>query len=143
MATRVTFPFTQKQAFEALVALIQTGEPKYESVSKTGDKSVVKPNLDTLVDFLTYKIGQADKKSDAPKKLTNKQLEALDMAHKLYDCMKPNVPYAISEMITYFDCFKDKNVSSQYVTSLLIRLIGEEKVKRGYVDHKCAFTRIA
>jgi hypothetical protein len=52
------------------------------------------------------------------------------------------VPYATSEMITYFDCFKDKKVSSQYVTSLLIRLIGEKKVKRGYVDHKCAFTRI-
>ena len=52
MANRVTFPFTQKQAFEALIALIQTGEPKYEAISKTGDKSVVKPNPDTLIDFL-------------------------------------------------------------------------------------------
>jgi len=143
MANRVTFPFTQKQAYEALTAYIQTGEAKYEAISKSGEKSIVKLNLDVLVEFLAHKIEQADKKSDAPKKLTTKQLEALDMAHKLYDCMKPDVPYAISEMITYFDCFRDKNVSSQYVTSLLIRLIGEEKVKRGYIDHKCAFTRIA
>ncbi len=143
MATRVTFPFTQKQAFEALISLIQTGEPKYEAVSKAGDKSTVKPNLDTLVDFLTHKIEQADKKSDAPRKPTAKQAAAVLMTDKLFAEMETGKAYSIADMILHFNCFKDKQTSSQYVTSLLHNLINLKKVERISEKGKVTFTRVA
>jgi hypothetical protein len=142
MATRVTFPFTQKQAFSALISLIETGEAKYESVSKNGDKSIVKPNLDILVDFLTYKVEQADKKSDAPRKPTAKQVAAVLMTDKLFDEMENGKAYSIADMILNFDCFKDKQISSQYVTSLLHNLINLKKVKRISEKGKVTFARI-
>ena len=121
MATRVTFPFTQKQAFEALVALIQTGEPKYEAISKTGDKSVVKPNLDTLVDFLTHKIEQADKKSDAPRKLTPQQEKNEQTKRDILANMEAGKQYTITDMLTMFNCF-EPTTSPQRVSALLSQL---------------------
>ena len=121
MATRVTFPFTQKQAFEALIALIQTGEPKYEAISKTGDKSVVKPNLDTLVDFLTHKIEQADKKSDAPRKLTPQQEKNEQTKQGILANMEVGKQYTISDMLMTFDCF-EPTTSPQRVSALLSQL---------------------
>lgn len=121
MANRVTFPFTQKQAFEALIALIQTGEPKYEAVSKTGDKSVVKPNLDTLVDFLTHKIEQADKKSDAPRKLTPQQEKNEAVKEGILANMEVGKRYTISDMLMTFDCF-EPTTSPQRVSALLSQL---------------------
>ena len=121
MANRVTFPFTQKQAFEALIALIQTGEPKYEAVSKTGDKSVVKPNLDTLVDFLTHKIEQADKKSDAPRKLTPQQEKNEVVKEGILANMEVGKRYTISDMLMTFDCF-EPTTSPQRVSALLSQL---------------------
>lgn len=143
MAARIVFPFTQKQAFEAMISLIETGEAKYETVSKTGDKSIIKPNLDTLVNFLVYKVGQADKKSDAPRKPTAKQVAAVLMTDKLLDEMEVGKAYSIAEMILHFDCFKDKQTSSQYVTSLLHNLINLKKVERISKKGKVTFARIA
>jgi len=142
MANRVTFPFTQKQAYEALTAYIQTGEAKYEAISKSGEKSIVKPNLDVLVEFLAHKIEQADKKSDAPRKPTAKQAAAVLMTDKLFAEMEIDKAYSIADMILHFDCFKDKQTSSQYVTSLLHNLINLKKVKRISEKGKVTFARI-
>ena len=121
MATRVTFPFTQKQAFSALISLIETGEAKYETISKTGDKSVVKPNLDTLVDFLTYKIGQTDKKSDAPRKLTPQQEKNEVVKEGILANMETGKRYTIGDMLMTFDCF-EPTTSPQRVSALLSQL---------------------
>ena len=121
MAIRVTFPFTQKQGFEALVALIQTGEPKYETVSKAGDKTVVKPNLDTLVDFLTHKIEQADKKSDTPRKLTPQQEKNEQTKQGILANMEVGKQYTIGDMLMTFDCF-EPTTSPQRVSALLSQL---------------------
>lgn len=121
MATRVTFPFTQKQAYEALTSLIQTGEAKYEAVSKSGEKSVVKPNLDTLVEFLAHKIEQADKKSDAPRKLTPAQEANLKTMDAMLANMEVGKRYTIGDMLMTFDCF-EPTTSPQRVSALLSKL---------------------
>ena len=121
MATRVTFPFTQKQAFSALISLIETGEAKYEAVSKTGDKSIVKPNLDMLVDFLAHKIEQADKKSDTPRKLTPQQEKNEVVKEGILANMEVGKRYTIGDMLTTFDCF-EPTTSPQRVSALLSQL---------------------
>ena len=121
MATRVVFPFTQKQAFSALISLIETGEAKYEAVAKNGDKSIVKPNLDTLVDFLTHKIEQADKKSDAPRKLTPQQEKNEVIKEGILANMETGKRYTIGDMLMTFDCF-EPTTSPQRVSALLSQL---------------------
>ncbi len=121
MATRITFPFTHKQAYEALTAYIQTGEAKYEAVSKSGEKSVVKPNLDTLVEFLAHKIEQADKKSDAPRKLTPAQEANLKTMDAMLANMEVGKRYTIGDMLMTFDCF-EPTTSPQRVSALLSKL---------------------
>jgi hypothetical protein len=121
MANRVTFPFTQKQAYEALTSLIQTGEAKYEAISKSGEKSVVKPNLDVLVEFLAHKIEQADKKSDAPRKLTPAQEANLKTMDAMLANMEVGKRYTIGDMLMTFDCF-EPTTSPQRVSALLSKL---------------------
>ena len=121
MANRVVFPFTQKQAYEALIAYIQTGEAKYEAVSKSGEKSVVKPNLDVLVEFLTHKIEQADKKSDTPRKLTPAQEANLKTMDAMLANMEVGKRYTIGDMLMTFDCF-EPTTSPQRVSALLSKL---------------------
>jgi len=121
MANRVTFPFTQKQAYEALTAYIQTGEAKYEAVSKSGEKSIVKPNLDTLVEFLAHKIEQADKKSDAPRKLTPQQEKNEATKQGILANMEVGERYSIGDMLLTFDCF-DAGTSPQRVSALLSQM---------------------
>ena len=121
MATRITFPFTQKQAYTALISLIENGEAKYEAVAKNGDKSIVKPNLDTLVDFLAHKIEQADKKSDAPRKLTPQQEKNEATKQGILANMEIGERYTIGDMLTTFDCF-DAGTSPQRVSALLSQM---------------------
>lgn len=121
MATRITFPFTHKQAYEALTAYIQTGEAKYEAISKSGEKSIVKPNLDTLVEFLAHKIEQADKKSDAPRKLTPAQEANLKTMDAMLANMEVGKRYTIGDMLMTFDCF-EPTTSPQRVSALLSKL---------------------
>ena len=142
MATRVSFPFTQKQAMSALISLIENGELCYTDVAKNGDKSIVKPSPDKIVEWLAYKIEQNDKKSDAPRKPTAKQAAAVLMTDRLFAEMEINKAYSIADMILHFDCFKDKQTSSQYVTSLLHNLINLNKVKRISEKGKVTFARI-
>lgn len=121
MANRVTFPFTQKQAYAALISLIENGEAKYEAVAKNGDKSIVKPNLDTLVDFLAHKIEQADKKSDAPRKLTPQQEANVKTMEGILANMEVGKRYTIGDMLMTFDCF-EPTTSPQRVSALLSKL---------------------
>ena len=121
MATRITFPFTQNQAYAALISLIETGEAKYETTDKAGETSIVKPDLDTLVDFLNHRIEQNAKKSDAPRKLTPQQEKNEATKQGILANMEVGVRYTIGDMLTTFDCF-DAGTSPQRVSALLSQM---------------------
>ena len=121
MATRITFPFTQNQAYAALISLIETGEAKYEATDKGGETSIVKPDLDVLVDFLNHRIEQNAKKSDAPRKLTPQQEKNEATKQGILANMEVGVRYTIGDMLTTFDCF-DAGTSPQRVSALLSQM---------------------
>ena len=121
MANRVVFPFTQNQAFSALISLIETGEAKYESTDKSGETSIVKPDAATLVEFLQHRIEQNAKKSDAPKKLTPAQEANLKTMEGMLANMEVGKKYTISDMLMTFDCF-EPTTSPQRVSALLSKL---------------------
>ena len=121
MANRVVFPFTQNQAFSALISLIETGEAKYESTDKSGETSIVKPDATTLVEFLQHRIEQNAKKSDAPKKLTPAQEANLRTMEGILANMEVGKKYTIGDMLMTFDCF-EPTTSPQRVSALLSKL---------------------
>jgi len=121
MANRVVFPFTQNQAFSALISLIETGEAKYESTDKSGETSIVKPDAATLVEFLQHRIEQNAKKSDAPKKLTPAQEANLKTMEGMLANMEVGKKYTIGDMLMTFDCF-EPTTSPQRVSALLSKL---------------------
>lgn len=121
MANRVVFPFTQNQAFSALISLIETGEAKYESTDKSGETSIVKPDPATLVEFLQHRIEQNAKKSDAPKKLTPAQEANLKIMEAMLANMEVGKKYTIGDMLMTFDCF-EPTTSPQRVSALLSKL---------------------
>jgi hypothetical protein len=121
MANRVVFPFTQNQAFSALISLIETGEAKYESTDKSGETSIVKPDAATLVEFLQHRIEQNAKKSDAPKKLTPAQEANLRTMEGMLANMEVGKKYTIGDMLMTFDCF-EPTTSPQRVSALLSKL---------------------
>ena len=121
MATRVTFPFTQNQAYAALISLIESGEAKYETTDKAGETSIVKPDLDVLVDFLNHRIEQNAKKSDAPRKLTPAQEANLRIMDGILANMEIGKQYTIGDMLMTFDCF-EPTTSPQRVSALLSKL---------------------
>lgn len=121
MANRVVFPFTQNQAFSALISLIETGEAKYESTDKSGETSIVKPDAATLVEFLQHRIEQNAKKSDAPKKLTPAQEANLRTMDAMLANMEVGKKYTIGDMLMTFDCF-EPTTSPQRVSALLSKL---------------------
>jgi len=121
MANRVVFPFTQNQAFSALISLIETGEAKYESTDKSGETSIVKPDAATLVEFLQHRIEQNAKKSDAPKKLTPAQEANLRTMEGILANMEVGKKYTIGDMLMTFDCF-EPTTSPQRVSALLSKL---------------------
>ena len=121
MANRVVFPFTQNQAFSALISLIETGEAKYESTDKSGETSIVKPDAATLVEFLQHRIEQNVKKSDAPKKLTPAQEANLRTMEGMLANMEVGKKYTIGDMLVTFDCF-EPTTSPQRVSALLSKL---------------------
>ena len=121
MATRVSFPFTQKQAMSALISLIENGELCYTDVAKNGDKSTVRPSPDKIVEWLAYKIEQNDKKSDAPRKLTPAQEANLKTMEGILANMEVGKRYTIGDMLMTFDCF-EPTTSPQRVSALLSKL---------------------
>jgi len=121
MANRVVFPFTQNQAFSALISLIETGEAKYESTDKSGETSIVKPDPATLVEFLQHRIEQNAKKSDAPRKLTPQQEKNEQTKQGILANMEVGVRYSIGDMLMQFDCF-DAGTSPQRVSALLSQM---------------------
>lgn len=121
MATRIVFPFTQKQAFESLIALIENGEAVYTSVAKNGDKSIVKPDPEKLVEWMTYKIEQVEKKSDAPRKLTPQQEKNEVVKQGILANMEVGKCYTIGDMLMQFDCFEPAT-SPQRVSALLSQM---------------------
>lgn len=121
MANRVVFPFTQNQAFSALISLIETGEAKYESTDKSGETSIVKPDAATLVEFLQHRIEQNSKKSDAPRKLTPAQEANLRTMDGILANMEVGKKYTIGDMLMTFDCF-EPTTSPQRVSALLSKL---------------------
>lgn len=121
MANRVTFPFTQKQAYEALISLVQNGEAVYTNVAKNGDKSTVKPDKDKLIEWMEYRIEQAAKKSDSPKKLTERQKQNEQVKDGILSNMEVGERYTIGDMLMKFDCF-EAGTSPQRVSALLSQM---------------------
>ena len=122
MATnRVTFPFTQREAFEALIALVNDGDMVYTHMAKNGDKETVHPVPDKIVEFLTHKIAQLDKQADAPRKLTPQQEKNEITKQGILANMEIGKRYTISDMLTTFDCF-EVGTSHNRVSALLSQM---------------------
>jgi len=138
MANRVSFPFTQAQAFSALISLIENGEAVYTNVTKNGDKETVKPNMETLVQFLNHKISQVEARADAPKKLTPTQIKNEGVKAAILKNMEAGERYSIPDMLEQFDCF-DAGTRSQYVSSLLTQLKTAGKIVRSEEKGKAYF----
>jgi hypothetical protein len=110
MATRVTFPFKQVEAYEALIALIEDGAlPQSDTITP-----------DKLVEFLQHRIAQAEKKV-AEKKLTPQQEANEVIKRGILDNMEVGERYTIGDMLTTFDCFP-AGTSPQRVSALLSQL---------------------
>ena len=122
MATnRVTFPFTQREAFEALMALVNDGDMVYTHMAKNGDKETVHPAADKIVEFLAHKITQLDKQADTPKKLTPQQEKNEATKQGILANMEVGERYTIGDMLTTFDCF-EAGTSPQRVSALLSQM---------------------
>ena len=140
MATnRVTFPFTQREAFEALIALVNGGDMVYTHMAKNGDKETVHPVPDKIVEFLTHKITQLDKQADAPRKLTPTQEKNEIVKTAILENMEAGERYSIPDMLEQFDCF-DAGTHSQYVSSLLTQLKTANKIVRTEEKGKAYFS---
>ena len=120
MATRVVFPFTQNQAFSAVINLVKTGKATYEN--KTKDcVEIVEINPDKLVEFCEHRIEQNAKKSDAPRKLTPQQEKNEQTKQGILANMEVGKQYTIGDMLMTFDCF-EPTTSPQRVSALLSQL---------------------
>ena len=120
MATRVVFPFTQNQAFSAVINLVKTGKATYENKTKDGVE-IVEINPDKLVEFCEHRIEQNAKKSDAPRKLTPQQEKNEQTKQGILANMEVGKQYTISDMLMTFDCF-EPTTSPQRVSALLSQL---------------------
>ena len=140
MATnRVTFPFTQREAFEALIALVNDGDMVYTHMAKNGDKETVHPVPDKIVEFLTHKITQLDKQADAPRKLTPQQEKNEAVKAAILENMEAGERYSIPDMLGQFNCF-EAGTRSQYVSSLLTQLKTANKIVRTEEKGKAYFS---
>jgi len=120
MATRVVFPFTQNQAFSAVINLVKTGKATYENKTKDGVE-IVEIDSDKLVEFCEHRIEQNAKKSDAPRKLTPQQEKNEQTKQGILANMEVGKQYTIGDMLTMFDCF-EPTTSPQRVSALLSQL---------------------
>jgi hypothetical protein len=120
MATRVVFPFTQNQAFSAVINLVKTGKATYENKTKDGVE-IVEIDPDKLVEFCEHRIEQNAKKSDAPRKLTPQQEKNEAVKEGILANMEVGKRYTISDMLMTFDCF-EPTTSPQRVSALLSQL---------------------
>ena len=120
MATRVVFPFTQNQAFSAVINLVKTGKATYENKTKDGVE-VVEIDPDKLIEFCEHRIEQNAKKSDAPRKLTPQQEKNEETKQGILANMEVGKQYTISDMLMTFDCF-EPTTSPQRVSALLSQL---------------------
>ena len=120
MATRVVFPFTQNQAFSAIINLVKTGKATYENKTKDGAE-IVEIDPDKLVEFCEHRIEQNAKKADAPKKLTPAQEANLRTMDAMLANMEVGKKYTIGDMLMTFDCF-EPTTSPQRVSALLSKL---------------------
>ena len=120
MATRVVFPFTQNQAFSAVINLVKTGKATYENKTKDGVE-IVEIDPDKLVEFCEHRIEQNAKKSDAPRKLTPQQEKNEQTKQGILANMEVGKQYTIGDMLMTFDCF-EPTTSPQRVSALLSQL---------------------
>ena len=122
MATnRVVFPFTQREVFESLIALVSGGDMVYDHMAKNGDKETVHPDPEKVVEFLNHKIAQLDKQADTPKKLTPQQEKNEQTKQGILANMEVGERYTIGDMLTTFDCF-ETGTSPQRVSALLSQM---------------------
>jgi len=120
MATRVVFPFTQNQAFSAVINLVKTGKATYENKTKDGVE-IVEIDPDKLIEFCAYRIEQNDKKASAPKKLTPQQEKNEQTKQGILANMEVGKRYTISDMLTTFSCFEPAT-TPQRVSALLSQM---------------------
>jgi hypothetical protein len=110
------FPFTQNQAFSAVINLIQNGKAVY--ATKDGD---VEADPEKLVEFFEHRIEQNEKKASAPKKLTPQQEKNEVVKHGILENMEIGERYTIGDMLMKFDCF-EAGTSPQRVSALLSQM---------------------
>ena len=120
MATRVVFPFTQNQAFSAVINLVKTGKATYENKTKDGVE-IVEIDPDKLVEFCEHRIEQNAKKSDAPRKLTPQQEKNEQTKQGILANMEVGKRYTIGDMLMTFDCFEPAT-TPQRVSALLSQM---------------------
>lgn len=116
MATRVMFPFTQNQAFSAVINLIQNGKAVY--ATKDGE---VEADPAKLVEFFEHRIEQNEKKASAPKQLTERQKQNEELKSAMIANMEIGERYTIGDMLMKFDCF-EAGTSPQRVSALLSQM---------------------
>lgn len=87
----------------------------------------VAENID-LVDFIEKEIANLDKRSNSPKKPTKKQLENEKLIEAILNEMEEGKEYTNKSMIENLKACK--NISSQKLNALLVKMQNSEKVTR-------------
>jgi len=138
MATRISFSFTQREAFEALSALVRGEDFVLDRINKEGEHVKVEVDRDEMIKFLAHKISQVEARADAPKKLTPTQIKNEGVKQAILSNMEMGERYSIPDMLEQFDCF-DAGTRSQYVSSLLTQLKTAGKIVRTEEKGKAYF----
>ena len=141
MANRVVFPFTQREVFESLIALVSDGDMVYDHMGKNGDKETVHPDPEKVVEFLTHKIAQLDKQADTPKKLTPQQVKNEGVKEQILTAMEDGVNYTITDMLAQFGFFAP-NTTPQYVSAMITQLREAGKIERIVEHNRALFHKV-
>ena len=94
----------------------------------------------TTVQWIEHQIELLDKKNTAPRKVSAQQEVNKGLSLEIYQAMKPNVNYTISDINKTFSCCTD--LTNQKVTSLVNALVKEGKVEREIIKGRSYFMRV-
>ena len=126
----------------ALSAAIEALSPDFTfdhvTTAKDGTKTTTTYSADDIVEKLTKMIEQLDKKAQAPKKPTAKQVSAKADAEEVLELLRmAGKPVTVSELMEMFPAELSKFGSNQKVASLLRsmldgRVIRTEEKRKAY-----------
>lgn len=92
------------------------------------------------VQWIEHQIELLDKKNTTPRKASAQQEVNKSLSLEIYQTMKPNTQYIITDINKTFPCCAD--LTNQKVTSLVGALVKEGKVSREIIKGRSYFVRV-